>query len=276
MVLGCVRFRAVSIAAFFSLLALLCCGHARASVFCAADVQFLTPWDYAGNAPAAAGANLHYLLTLSGDKPGLVSGDAILVTETKAYKVALDKVDLVPSRSNPKTFESDPMLVSLPEPGNVRYAWMDDATDASGKSNTCPTFPYEVPVLDASERAKMGSGTPLPKAAHVQYDSIMASFLQNLEPLTCATPYSDPQPIGEIPKTTEYYDPSIVKDPTVEGRVDVDSAGHVLNVTILKSSGSIAFDQDAREVYGGRTYRPATFRCTPVVSSYYFKLTYSP
>lgn len=102
----------------------------------------------------------------------------------------------------------------------------------------------------------------------------MAQFDMDLAPVNCAQPYQNVEPLGEIPTTTEYYDDLIAKDPVVEGRVDVDSDGKVINVVVLKSGGSIAFDQDARQTYGLRKYRPQLFRGTPVVSSYYFSLKY--
>jgi hypothetical protein len=274
MELGVWRLRAVTTAVFFALFCALAAGRAQASVFCTADVGFMTAWDYTTDAPSTAVSNLHYVFDLEGDAAATVSGTMIVVTDSKAYKVPFERMQLVQSEHNANRFYSDAQLFSLPQPEAVKYAWVDEVTTSDGKTNTCPTLPYRLPELSAEERASMTPAHPAAKNAQRTYDSLMAQFDMDLPPLDCVQPYRNVQPLGEMPTTTDYYDDLIVKNPVVEGRVDVDSEGKVLNVEILKSSGSVAFDQDAKQTYGLRKYQPQLFRCTAVVSSYYFSLKY--
>lgn len=268
------RVRAVTTAVFFALVCVLSAGRAQASVFCAADVAFMTPWDYALDAPSAAASNLHYAYELEGDAAATVSGHLVLVTDTKSYRVAFDRTQLVQSKADPSSFISDGAFLTLPQAGTIKYAWVDDVTGDDGKTTTCPTYPYEIPVLSAQERADMTPPKPSGKTGPYRFDSAMAVFDSDLPPANCAQPYRSAEPLGEISKTTPYYDDLINKKPEVRGRVDIDSDGKVVNLEILQSSGSVALDQDAKETYGLRTYRPQLFRCTPVVSSYYFSLKY--
>ena len=272
--MGVWRLRAVTTAVFFALLCVLAEGRAQASVFCPADVAFMTAWDYAADAPSTAASNLHYAFELEGDSAATVSGHLVLVTDTKAYRVAFDRTQLVKSQSDPSRYISDGGFLSLPQAGAIKYAWVDDVTGDDGKTVTCPTSPYELPELSARERADMTPPKPAGKTGPYTFDSAMAKFDSDLPPTDCPNPYRNVEPLGEISKTTEYYDDLIAKKPEVQGRVDVDSDGNVINVKILKSSGSVALDQDAKETYGLRKYSPQLFRCTPVVSSYYFSLKY--
>lgn len=249
---------------------------ARASVFCAADVGFMAPWDFAKDAPSESASSLHYAYELQGDAAATLSGHLVLVTETKAYKVAFDRVQLVARSDDPKEFRSDGAFVSLPEPGAVRYAWVDDTTDASGKTTTCPSFPYQLPALTPQQRAEMTPKHASGSHGILSIDSSMAQFIMDLPQTACPQPFRNVEPIGPLPETTNYYDQLITSHPEVDGRVDVDSDGKPVDIEILKSSGSIAFDQDAREMYSAARYRPQLFRCTPVVSSYYFMVKYSP
>lgn len=259
-------------AAFFAFLGALAGGRAHASVFCAADVAFMTPWNAAADAPSVNAASTLYAFDLEGDAAATLGGHIVLVTDTKAYKVAFDRVQLLQSRSG-ETFVSDGAFISLPHSDAVRYAWVDDITDDSGKTNDCPTFPYAVTALGDEERRAATPPSSGSKGVY-KYESTMAQFAMDLPPLSCPQPYRKVELLGTIPDTTNYYDDVIVHDPVVHGRVDIDSEGKVINVQILKSSGSIAFDQDARETYGTVKYKPQLFRCEPVVSSYYFSLKY--
>jgi hypothetical protein len=262
------------------ILALLCIAlathtRAQASMFCPADVAFMTPWDLATDTPSANDASSHYAFNLEGDNPGLLSGELILVTDTKAYTAAFDRVQLVRSLEHPNEFASDGSFIQLPAKEAVRYAWVDNVTDAAGKHTDCPTFPYEVPKLSAQERTELTPANPQPPKGAFAFNGLVAKFKMDLPPLGCAKPYGVTSPLADISQTYDFYDPSVVNSPVVEGRVDIDSSGKPLAVEITKSSGVVAFDAYVREWHGSNTYRPAIFRCVPVVSSYYFQVEYS-
>lgn len=260
-------FAALLCAAFFIL-----GSQARASVFCPADVAFMTPWNFSTDGPSTGDASLHYLFSLSGDAPETVSGNLIIVTDAKAYTVPFDRVQVVRSLSEPNVFQSDGEFISLPQSGAVRYAWVDSVTDDKGKHSDCPTFPYKLQPLAADERTQL-----TPEHPHfVSYDvkSLPAQFKMDLEPAKCDKPFAAPAPLDDISETYNFYDPSIVKKPHVEGRVDIDSNGNPINVELTKPSGAVSLDAYVREWYGSAKYRPAVFRCIGVVGSYYFEVTY--
>lgn len=248
--------------------------RARASVFCPADVAFMTPWDFSKDAPAAGDTALQYLFTLSGDEPETVSGDLIVVTDTKAFTVPFSDLQIVRSIDDPQDFASDSTFLALPQRDAVRYAWVDDVTDSSGKHTSCPTLPYHLEPLDAGMRAELTPENAHPMQGPYAVQSLQAHYKMDLPPLTCPKTYSGPVELAHISQTEGFYDPSVVKNPTVEGDVDLDSDGNPVDARITKSSGAPALDAYVREWYGSHKFKPATFRCTGVVSTFYFEVTY--
>jgi hypothetical protein len=248
--------------------------QARASVFCPADVAFMTPWDFSTDGPSKGDDSLHYFFSLSGDEPSTISGDMIVVTDSKAYTVPFKDVHILRSLTDPKRFESDAAFLSLPQHDAIRYAWVDDVTDSSGKHSDCPTFPYHLQPLTADERADLTPEHPHPIKGPYSVQSLQAQFKMNLDPVKCDKPFANPEPTDSISQTYNFYDPSVVRNPHVEGRVDIDSNGNPVNVELTKPSGAVSLDAYVREWYGSAKYRPAIFRCVGVVSSYYFEVTY--
>jgi hypothetical protein len=230
--------------------------RADASVFCPADISYVMPL-----------GTTQYAYALDANDTSPLSGDIVVVTADKAYRIPFSNVAFT---GNLKAgYASDAGFFSLPENGQVQYAWVDDITDAKGKRADCPTFPQ--PVLSVTMSGSKGDAAALARALQ---SSTRAQFLMDLTAPQCATPYRHVEPIGTLPQTTDFFDPSIVNKPTLEGAVYVDSNGNVVDVKITKSSGSIAFDTDAKNMYGGRRYAPEIFQCTPVVSVYRFQVQY--
>lgn len=249
-------------------------GHANASVFCPVDLGFMTPWNFSTDSPAKTDRALHYFFSLKGDEPLTVSGHMIVVTDTKAYTVPFQDVQIVRSLDDPKDFESDAAFIALPQEDAVRYAWVDDVTDSSGKHSDCPTFPYQLQPLSAEERAQLTPDHPHALSGVYAENALKAQFKMDLPRVNCTKPYDTVAPLDSISETYDFYDPSVVRNPHVEGRVDVDSNGTPLGIEITKASGAVALDAYVREWYGSHKYRPAKFRCTPVVSTYYFEVDY--
>lgn len=262
-------FAALLCAAFFAF-----GSQARASVFCPADVAFMTPWDFSTDAPSAGDDSLHYFFYLRGDEPATISGHMMVVTDSKAYSVPFEGVHILRSLADPKRFESDAAFLSLPQHDAIRYAWVDDVTDGTGKHSDCPTFPYHLETLTADERAELTPAHPHPVKGLYSVESVMAQFKMDLDPAKCDRPFGNPAPLESISEEYNFYDPSVAKNPHVEGRVDIDSAGNPVNVELTQPSGVVSLDAYVREWYGSHKYRPAKFRCIPVVSSYYFEVTY--
>lgn len=261
-----IAFAAIAVFAFWP-------HQAKASVFCRADVGFMTPWDFSKDAPSVGDTSLHYFFTLKGDEPATVSGDMIVVTDNKAYTVPFKDVQIVRSMNDPKDFESDATFLALPQSDAIRYAWVDDVTDATGKLGDCPTFPYHVEALSADDRAQLTPSNPHPLTGPYVVPALQAQFKMDLPPVHCAKPYADVKPLDSIADTYGFYDPSVTRTPHVEGRVDVDSDGKAVNVELTKPSGAVAVDAYVREWYMSAHYQPAMFRCIGVVSSYWFQVT---
>ncbi len=129
--------------------------------------------------------------------------------------------------------------------------------------------------MTAERRTQLMPSNPHPAKSFYAFDGLKAQFKMDLPPLSCAKPYAEPAQLADISETYNFYDPSIVRSPVVEGRVDIDSNGTPVTVDIVKSSGAPSFDAYVRQWYSQHKYRPAVFRCTPVVASYYFKIKYS-
>lgn len=257
---------------FLGVLALT--SHARASVFCPADVAFMTPWDFSTDGPSTGDDSLHYFFSLRGEEPATISGDMIVVTDSKAYTVPFKDVHILRSLTEPKRFESDAAFLSLPQHDAIRYAWVDDVTDSTGKHSDCPTFPYHLEALTADERAQLTPEHPHPIKGPYSVESLQAQFKMDLDPVKCDQPSGKPAPLESISEEYDFYDPSVVKNPRVEGRVDIDSDGNPINVELTQPSGVVSLDAYVRQWYGSHKYRPAKFRCIPVVGSYFFEVTY--
>jgi hypothetical protein len=262
-------------------LAMLACGalhaNARASVFCAADVDFLTPWNYGTDGPAnALDENLHYLYTLASDSAQRVSGHLIVVSDTKAYTVAFNDIRFVPSETDPMHFQADSAMISLPRADRIRYAWVDDVVDASGKAQSCPTFPYKVPTLGDDERRTLtASPAPLKRGEHRTFASTAADFKLDLPALDCKVPYRDASMAGQIAHESSFYDMKAGRHAKAEFRISIDSDGRAAAVDLLQPSGSTSFDAYARQQLAAVPYNPSIFRCIPVVSELRYRMEYT-
>jgi TonB family protein len=243
---------------------------ARASFFCAADVGIITPWSLAANGPSASASSATYLYQLEGDAPATLSGHVIMVTDTKAYAVPFDGVELLPSQADPRRFVGSSAIVTLPEPAALRYAWVDDVVVShGGKDVSCPTQPYKLQAVPhiGDDQTPVAAPSPLP--------SIRAAYMEDLPAATCAKPYIDAAPIGKIGGDKPYVNNKLVKGASTGLRIDIDSDGKPQYIAVTKSSGSMTVDFAAREAAAKARYQPAVFRCTPVVASIYYTLDYN-
>lgn len=250
--------------------------NARASVFCPVQVSFFQPWNTAADGPAA-GPSRTFGFGLSGNDAGRVSGHMVFLTHEKAYRVEFKDVQLSPGHDDPSEIQSSVLFTALPAKSQVEYAWIDDATDADGKTFACPTDPFAIEPLEESVRLAMTAPAPVAKAnRYVVYDSLPATEMQTLSTPACGTAYAQPGPAEAIPHDTDYFDSSIGRGTaTTETRVDIDSSGHVVNVAVLHSSGSVTIDVAAKNALASIRWNARVFRCEKVVSHVYYSMSYS-
>ncbi|HEV3153211.1 MAG TPA: energy transducer TonB [Candidatus Baltobacteraceae bacterium] len=261
-------------------IALFCAGRAQASPFCAADVEFMTPWNFDVDAPAPSDSSAHYAYRLKDDGDDVLSGHIVVATDTQTYVVPFDDVRFVDSNNPPSNpdpigdeYEAPGAFLSLPAPAPIRYAWVSDVTDSAGKTSKCPIFPYKLESLTAAERAQMTS-VPPPKGVHVMYRDRLARAGAPIASATCGDPYRETKPDGDGPRYTQFFDPSISGKPIVQGAAAVDPSGRVIATAVLKSSGSQVYDNAAKEEWAIRKFIPALFDCQPAAGIYFFAQEY--
>jgi TonB family protein len=57
-------------------------------------------------------------------------------------------------------------------------------------------------------------------------------------------------------------------------QVDIDAEGHVLNASVLKTSGVYGLDQAAIRAAKGSTFQPEITNCAGVAGSYVFEVDF--
>jgi hypothetical protein len=248
---------------------------ARASVFCGADVVGIVPWDVANDRELDGLPTRLYGFDIGADQGIPMFGKMVVVTDTKAYSVPFSDARFVPYPSDPKRFYSSGRMFVLPDAAIVRYAWIDDATDPqTGKDATCVTIPFEVQP-NPRKGAVTTSGVPGKAYTLDRYQATTATYVQNLPAMPCGAMYTKPE-IIDMPKETDYWDTSQGRQAKpVFDRIDLGSDGRVINVEIVKSSGSIPVDVASQDTAAKGHYKPATFLCSPAASTLEFVFEYS-
>lgn len=240
----------------------------------------MTPWDFTLDAPAATDASAHYAYRLKDDGTDVLSGHVVLAGVSQTYTFAFKNVHFTDSNNSPNDpdydgdeFTADGAFVSLTAPFAVKYAWVSDVTDSSGKVTNCPIFPYEIDPLTPDERQQLTSAPP-PKGVHIVYNDRLATPGASLPPASCPVPYRAAKPDGDGPKYTEFFDPSIAGKPIVHAAAAVDPTGKVIAAGVLKSSGSQVYDDAAKAEIADQKFIPALFDCQPAAGMYYFQKEY--
>ena len=231
-----------------------------ANPFCGATA-FALPWNVGADAPLVNGDSADYALWLLVDGKHDVQARVTLITRTNAYTVGIPRLPLDVEKDGGVT---EPFLVRFKDAVHVRYAYVD-GVGVDGKSVTdCPTFPQEVtPWHDGSAPSVVRSALTL-----------VPKLLQPLPKLTCPKVYEGAS-IAKEPYTqwiSQYGD----RQRSAVVRVYLDSDGLPLREKLVRSSGVDGIDQTAIANSMHTIYRPASFLCSPVVSVFYFELTYDP
>lgn len=235
--------------------------RARASVFCEADIQSLIRLD----APKPENPRApfpRYIISLSTNNPESISGDVVLVTDEAAYDVPFSSLQSGGSAKS-AGFETQPQLIAFPDPLEVRFAWIDSVGVNGAPPHDCPTYPQPETRLEETPPVRFPSDPYMIG----RLPTLAAHFKMNLPPTDCAEPYTAPKLLDEPKGNPRFWDTSQGLKAALKLRAYLDSDGRVADVQVTQSSGSPAVDNLGKATVIGSRYRPAVFRCVPVVST---------
>jgi hypothetical protein len=265
------RSRVVLVSVACILLAVCVGAKALASVFCDADVAALVR----ANAPKPENPRIpqpQFALMLDANAPGTLNGDVVLLTDDAAYDVNFSDLVAIKNATG-TTATTKPLFVSFSKPLSVRYAWVDQIGMNGAAPHPCPTNPF---IVGAPSDEAVGS-LPVPAMIYAinAFQFVSATFKMNLPPTDCKEPYRK----AEIVKFDKRYVPSVWDTSaglktSGQARVYLDSDGKFAGFEILKSSGSVALDDLGKYHALNAQYRPAVFRCVPVVGTVDFTFSY--
>ncbi len=157
---------------------------------------------------------------------------------------------------------SPEMVVTLPKPAAVRYAYVDSYRIDGGAETSCASEP-------AAARSWANGHPPRPRPNSRRFAAVSKG---SLPPLPCGKTFADA-------RVTRAFQPAGINTThtnTVDVGVFVDSAGHPVQAWVQKSSGIDVADSRAVAAAQHSQYAPATFLCTPVVSEYIFRVDFDP
>lgn len=209
---------------------------------------------------------------LDANAPGTLNGDVVLLTDDAAYDVNFSDLVAIKNATG-TTATTKPLFVSFSKPLSVRYAWVDQIGMNGAAPHPCPTNPF---IVGAPSDEAVGS-LPVPAMIYAinAFQFVSATFKMNLPPTDCKEPYRK----AEIVKFDKRYVPSVWDTSaglktSGQARVYLDSDGKFAGFEILKSSGSVALDDLGKYHALNAQYRPAVFRCVPVVGTVDFTFSY--
>lgn len=231
-------------------------GVSWANPFCSASAS-LIPWNVARDRDADSSSD-EYVLSIWARAEHNYTVRLTMVTADSVYRVELPSV--------PATQGYKPYLISFDKKIWVEYYFVDGVGIDGQPIVDCPSF--VTPTLTASE-LKVDRLHP----SVSQSDRAEARYLQPLPALPCGSVYTpaeekrSPEPI-----VGHYGDRPLSADV----KVYLDSNGMVVDSEIQRSSGVDTVDEAAFSAVQSATYRPATFLCTPVVSTQRITVQYTP
>lgn len=223
--------------------------------FCSVSIG-ATQWDTATNSRAVAESSDALIVSVFSQSGSRVDAHVTLLSDGGAYDVTLQGLTL-----QGKDFDlfSPEILVSLPKPTAIRYAYVDSYVLDGRPAVSCPSEPFALPP-DPSERF-VAPNSSNPRVAAV--------FKQTLPPLPCGKMFSRAQ----VVKAAEPVYPVSFFDHvrTTEVAIFLDSNGNLIKTSIYKSSGLEAMDDAATDAAIRSKFKPAMLLCSPVVSKYLFR-----
>ncbi|MEO6913981.1 MAG: hypothetical protein ABI182_08195 [Candidatus Baltobacteraceae bacterium] len=225
--------------------------RASANPFCPVDIQTFIPWSATENAPSTEPATTRYAVVLDTDMQK-TTGLLELITDKHAYEA-------------PFTDPATPFFITLDKAEAVKFAYVDDLSDGT-KRLDCPTVvrrvEIESPADVAADEFTIDDAAP----------RVAATFREDLPPLTCQDDYL-PAMISKRDEPTEKLS-GVSPGSSAQLELFLDSAGHLADASIYKSSGDAALDRLALKSAARSTYQAALFRCVPVVGSFLYTFTY--
>ena len=197
-----------------------------------------------------------YAVELGASGGNTIDAHVTLVGATDAYDAYLTGQPLV---GTPDDREASPVVVKLPTTARIKYFFVDSYTLDGGKVIDCPSYVFELSrdTVDAP-----------PNVA-----GITAKHLQALGALSCGHVYTPPRLHGQFQSAIGDYGN---KPLTVLGQAYIDSNGYSVREKLLQSSGVEGVDQYELGAIHEHQFTPATFLCTPVVSTMEVELHYFP
>lgn len=245
------------------------------NVFCGADASYV-PWDAARRAPLPPSAQAERAIRVQLYAQNATTASALVtfITDSAAYQATVAGVRMhAPARGGDD--ESDPVLVTFPQEVGVRFAYVDSYSVNGAALSACPSFVNQVVAYGATPRPRTAlpslhafAGTP---TMPVSYASVGATMLMALPSLSCGAPYI-PATMGlasngdwsvqdEIPS----YGTGRAGTTAVVA-IAITSDGKAAQVALVRSSGNQVTDTEAVDQARTKSYGPAQFLCTPVVS----------
>lgn len=228
--------------------------------FCGVSA-IVVPWNAQANVPSDF-ATQTYAVYLWANATSNYTARLTLVSRDAAYAVEIPKTE-GPKGTDARARRSA-YLVSLPAKAEIEQYFVDAAGLDGAAMTDCPSFVKPV-------EGTLGSGNFVARPA--AFGHLDAQFVQTLTTPACGSRYT--------PLTLSKFAPAIVgrfgqDQKVVEVEAFVDSAGHVVKADLWRSSGIEGLDNAAIGQFGESSYHPATFLCTPVVSSGIFAVRYEP
>lgn len=228
-----------------------------ANPFCKASAE-LVPWNLADRRYASAPSNAYALLVRAVAKKNYAAR-LTMIADDGVYQVDLPRTPVALGR--PRLY-----FVAFEKGVSVQYYFVDGVGVDGQPIADCPSFVK--PVLPAFDLTAEVTDFLVSDS-----DRVDAHYLQPLPALPCGTMYS-------AAKQERSYQPIVghfgSRPLSTLLKVYLDSDGHVVDSEIERPSGVDGIDEAAFSAVQYATYRPATFLCTPVVSTSLITVQYEP
>ena len=222
----------------------------------------------AGGASAAEPANgaapSSYWVLLDAQSGSTVDAHVTLVGDTDAYDVAIVKTAIA---GEPFKKHSNWLLVNMPKPVAIHYAYVDSYAIDTGTPMSCPSVVRHVGDLTASAGSTAIAGPAVTSNAPAAF---AAAYLQALPKLPCGKVFQEATVTH--PANPGGFNTGKRLSATIA--VFLDSLGHPIKTYVYGPSGSDVADFRALASAQATKYSPATFLCTPVVGEYLFRVDF--
>jgi TonB family protein len=228
--------------------------------FCDASASVI-PFDSPRNAYSSGGDT--YALYVWAHARSNYAARVTLVGDGQAYAVDIPRVAEDTAHDGESAY-----LVSFPKRFSAEWYFVDGVGIDGAAIADCPSFVKPVMPID-----EIGPGVPAIPPRPASFGRVNARYVGPLPATPCGAVYTEL-------KMTKSYQPIVGqfggRRLSVDVEVFVDSDGNVVKTDIRRSSGVEGIDDAAIAAMQYSAFRPATFLCTPVVSSERVTIDYTP